>query len=71
VANDADALTGYRNRRDQMADRLFSVVDSIGSYRWTMATLRPLLLEASAAMTEQVEALQVLGALASRPSHTA
>jgi flavin-dependent dehydrogenase len=60
VANDTDALTGYQNRRNQMAGRLFTVVDAIGSYNWTMATLRPLLLEASAAMTEQVEALQGL-----------
>jgi flavin-dependent dehydrogenase len=60
VANDTDALTGYQNRRNQMAGRMFTVVDAIGSYNWTMATLRPLLLEASAAMTEQVEALQGL-----------
>ncbi|HEY9350720.1 MAG TPA: NAD(P)/FAD-dependent oxidoreductase [Acidothermales bacterium] len=57
---EADALTGYQDRRDQLAGRLFTVADTIGSYSWTMATLRPLLLEASAAMTEQVEAMQEL-----------
>ena len=39
---------------------LFGVVESIASYRWTTAALRRMLLEASSAMTEQVEALQGL-----------
>lgn len=56
------ALAGYQQARDNMADRLFSVVDKIGSYSWTMPELRPLLLEATSAMSEQVEALQRLDA---------
>jgi flavin-dependent dehydrogenase len=59
-ASDAVALAGYQARRDELAGPLFSVVGSIASYRWTDAAVRRLLLEASSAMTEQVEALQLL-----------
>jgi flavin-dependent dehydrogenase len=57
-AEETAALAGYQAARDRITDRLFSVVESIASYRWTTATLRRLLLDASSAMTEQVEALQ-------------
>ena len=53
-------MAGYQATRDRIADRLFGVVESIASYRWTTATLRRLLLDASSAMTEQVEAMQGL-----------
>jgi flavin-dependent dehydrogenase len=59
-AEETAALAGYQAARDRITDRLFSVVESIASYRWTTATLRRLLLDASSAMTEQVEALQRL-----------
>lgn len=57
-AEETAALVGYQATRDRIADRLFGVVESIASYRWTTATLRRLLLDASSAMTEQVEAIQ-------------
>jgi hypothetical protein len=60
AASDAAALAGYQAQRDRLAGPLFSVVESIASYRWTTAALRRMLLEASSAMTEQVEALQRL-----------
>ena len=60
AADESDALAGYQAKRDRIADRLFGVVESIASYRWTTATLRRLLLDASSAMTEQVEAMQGL-----------
>ena len=60
AASEASALACYQAKRDRMADPLFAVVESIASFRWTTATLRRLLLEASSAMTEQVEALQRL-----------
>ena len=59
-ADETAALVGYQATRDRIADRLFGVVESIASYRWTTATLRRLLLDASSAMTEQVEAIQGL-----------
>lgn len=58
TTTEALALAGYQRARDGMANRLFAVVDSIGSYSWTLPELRRLLREASSAMTEQVEALQ-------------
>jgi 2-polyprenyl-6-methoxyphenol hydroxylase-like FAD-dependent oxidoreductase len=60
AASEAAALAGYQVQRDRLADSLFSVVESIASYRWTTAALRRMLLEASSAMTEQVEALHRL-----------
>lgn len=57
------ALAGYQRARDRMAGRLFSVIDTIGSYAWTMPELRPLLLEATSAMSEQVEELERLDPL--------
>ncbi len=59
-ASEAVALAGYQVRRDEIAGPLFRVVESIASYGWTDAAVRQLLLEASSAMTEQVEALQLL-----------
>jgi flavin-dependent dehydrogenase len=59
--SEATAFAGYQAARDRMAEPLFGVVESLASYRWTMAAVRRLLLEASSAMTEQVEALQVFG----------
>jgi flavin-dependent dehydrogenase len=55
---EAVALARYQATRDSLAGPLFSVVETIGSYGWTMPQLRRLLLEASSAMTEQVEAMQ-------------
>ena len=60
ATGEAGALAGYQVQRDELAGPLFSVVESIASYRWTTAALRRMLLEASSAMTEQVEALQRL-----------
>jgi hypothetical protein len=53
-------VAGFQARRDRMADPLFTAIESIASFRWTTATLRQLLLDASSAMTEQFEALQRL-----------
>jgi hypothetical protein len=44
--------------RDALAGRLFGTVETIASFTWTIPQLRRLLLEASSAMSEQVEALQ-------------
>jgi flavin-dependent dehydrogenase len=58
TTTEATALAGYQTTRDAFADRLFGTVETIASYTWTIPQLRRLLLEASSAMSEQVEALQ-------------
>ena len=55
---EASALAGYQKTRDVLAGRLFGTVEVIASFTWTIPDLRRLLLEASSAMSEQVEALQ-------------
>jgi flavin-dependent dehydrogenase len=58
TATEATALAGYQTTRDALASRLFGTVETISSFSWTIPQLRRLLLEASSAMSEQVEALQ-------------
>jgi flavin-dependent dehydrogenase len=57
-AAEATALASYQGKRDELAGELFTVVESIASYRWTTTTVRRLLRDASSAMTEQLEGLQ-------------
>jgi 2-polyprenyl-6-methoxyphenol hydroxylase-like FAD-dependent oxidoreductase len=56
------AFSGYEARRDQIAGPLFSVVDQLAAYQWTIPTVRRLLLELSSAMSDEVEALSALRA---------
>ncbi len=63
AASAAGALLGYQAARDRMAEPLFGVAEAIASCTWSMTELRRLLLEASSAMTEQVERLERLDAL--------
>jgi flavin-dependent dehydrogenase len=58
TATEATALAGYQKTRDALAGRLFGTVETIASFTWTIPELQRLLLEASSAMSEQVEALQ-------------
>jgi flavin-dependent dehydrogenase len=58
TATPASALAGYQETRDVLARRLFGTVEVIASFTWNIRELRRLLLEASSAMSEQVEALQ-------------
>ncbi len=58
TATEATALAGYQTARDELGGRLFDTVEAIASFAWTVPELRRLLLEASSAMSEQVEALQ-------------
>ncbi len=58
LSTEAAALSGYQRSRDTLGARLFAAVESIASYSWTMPQLRQLLLEASSAMSEQVDATQ-------------
>jgi flavin-dependent dehydrogenase len=58
--SESAALAGYQRTRDALSARLYAAVEAIASYEWTMARVRQLLLEASSAMTEQIEMLQRL-----------
>jgi flavin-dependent dehydrogenase len=61
TATEAAALAAYQRTRDRLSDRLFTTVDQIASYRWDTDRLRRLLLQLSSAMSDQVEALELLG----------
>ena len=61
ASTEADALSEYQTTRDALAGRLFGTVDAIASLTWTIPQVHRLLLEASSAMSEQVEALQRFG----------
>jgi flavin-dependent dehydrogenase len=61
AATEAAALAGYQRTRDVLSARLYAAVEEIASYDWSMAGLRQLLLEASSAMTEQIEVMERLG----------
>lgn len=58
TASEADALARYQRSRDALCARMYAAVEAIASYSWTMPQLRQLLIEASSAMTEQIEAMQ-------------
>ena len=58
--SESAALAGYQRTRDMLSARLYAAVEAIASYEWTMPRLKQLLLEASSAMTEQIETLQRL-----------
>jgi len=56
------ALSGYEVRRDHIAGPMFSAVDQLASYRWTLPDVRRLLLQLSSAMSDEVEELSALRA---------
>lgn len=55
--DEADAFAGYQTIRDSLSDPMLEVVDEIASYRWTTGDLRRLLLQLSAVMSSEVEAI--------------
>jgi flavin-dependent dehydrogenase len=54
---EADSLAEYQTIRDSLSDPMLEVVDAVASYRWTTGDLRGLLLQLSAAMSVEVEAI--------------
>ena len=56
------ALTTYHSRRDRITGPMFTAADQLAGYRWTVPGVRPLLLELSAAMSEEVRTLADLPA---------
>jgi 2-polyprenyl-6-methoxyphenol hydroxylase-like FAD-dependent oxidoreductase len=55
-----DALAHYQTSRDALSVALFDVVDIIAGHRWTDAEIPGLLLELSAAMADEVDAVAAL-----------
>jgi 2-polyprenyl-6-methoxyphenol hydroxylase-like FAD-dependent oxidoreductase len=60
--SEAAAFAAYQDTRDRLSLPLFDVTDAIAGQRWTDAEIGPLLLELSAAMAAEVDALAVLSA---------
>ena len=60
-ANGRDALEGYQATRDSMSRKLFDVIDVISGHHWTDDEIGDLLLNLSAAMSEEVDVLAGLG----------
>ena len=61
-AAEDDALAGYQATRDALSAALFDVMDVIAGHRWTDDEIADLLLQLSAAMADEVEALAALPA---------
>ena len=59
-----DALADYQATRDRLSHQLFAVVDVIAAQRWTDDEISGLLLQLSAAMADEVDALATLDAVA-------
>jgi flavin-dependent dehydrogenase len=59
--DEAAALAAYENARDRIAGPMFTTVDQIAGYRWTLPGVQRLLLAQSAAMADEVEFLSALG----------
>jgi flavin-dependent dehydrogenase len=57
---EAAALAAYHARRDQIARPMFSAVDRLATYDWTLEGARRLLLEMSSGMSDEVDALSAL-----------
>ena len=60
--SEADAFADYQDTRDRLSLPLFVITDAIASQRWTDTEIGALLLELSAAMAVEVDALAALGA---------
>jgi len=58
--DEAAALAAYQMGRDRIAGPMFTPVDQLAGYQWTLPTVRQLLLEQSSAMNDEVEALSAL-----------
>jgi 2-polyprenyl-6-methoxyphenol hydroxylase-like FAD-dependent oxidoreductase len=65
-AREDEALAGYQETRDALSAALFDVMNVIAGHRWTDEEIPGLLLQLSAAMTDEVEALAALPPIAPR-----
>ena len=60
TAAEAEALSAYQQTRDDLARHLFEATDAVAAYDWDLDTLRNLLMQMSAEMTRESEALELL-----------
>ena len=58
------ALAGYQATRDRLSLPMLQVTEEIASYQWDLTRIRTLLRTLSSAMTDEVEALTALTAVA-------
>ena len=65
-AIEREALAGYQATRDRLSLPLFRTTDTIAAQRWTDAEIGALLLQLSAAMADEVDALVALDPVAAR-----
>ena len=62
-AHDA-ALRGYQETRDRLSFPLFDVTDALASFTWKDDEVGALLLEMSASMNDEVDAIAALDTVA-------
>ena len=56
-ADERDALEAYQTTRDSLSRKLFEVIDVISGHHWTEDEIGDLLLDLSAAMSEEVDVM--------------
>lgn len=64
-----EALAGYQSTRDELSRELFDITDTIAGFDWDLEELKPLHLNLSKAMNQEVEALLGLDAQTGRATH--
>lgn len=57
---EASALRAFQRQRDRLSTRLFDVTDRIAAHDWTEDEVRRLLIELTAAMSEEIDAVLAL-----------
>jgi flavin-dependent dehydrogenase len=60
MAPEHEALAAYQQARDELARHIFETTDAVAAYDWDLDTLRDLLMQMSAEMTRESEALETL-----------
>lgn len=60
TAAESEALSAYQQTRDDLARHLFEATDAVAAFDWDLDTLRNLLMQMSAEMTRESEALEHL-----------
>jgi flavin-dependent dehydrogenase len=63
-ADECEALAGYQTTRDALSTALFDITDTIAGHRWSDDQIGDLLLRLNGAMSEELDMLEELPALA-------
>ena len=56
----ASVIPAYERTRDRLSHAMFDAIEAVAGYDWTLAEVRHLLREVSAAMGDEVDHLQSL-----------